>query len=91
MSTIKQCSRKPIVVFVKVDETFTMISYHRKCLIDLNKVIRGQGQGHMRIKVSKMMIFKIYLLCRFSTSQKKFQWFLIDTRPKYLKSLRPDF
>jgi len=41
------------------------------------KVIRGQGQGHVRLKVSKMTIFKIYLLCHFSTDQKKFKRFLI--------------
>jgi len=34
------------------------------------KVIRGQGQGHMRLKVSKMTIFKFYLLRHFSTNQK---------------------
>jgi len=34
------------------------------------KVIRGQGQGHVRLKVSKMTIFQIYLLCHFSTNQK---------------------
>jgi len=40
------------------------------------KVIRGQGQGHMRFKVSKMTIFKFYLLRHFSTNEKKFQRFL---------------
>jgi len=46
------------------------------------KVIRGQGQGHVRLKVSKMMIFKIYLLRHFSTNQKN--TVVSDTRPKYL-------
>jgi len=36
------------------------------------KVIQGQGQGHVRLQVSKMTIFKIYLLRHFSTNQKKF-------------------
>jgi len=34
------------------------------------KVIWRQGQGHVRLKVSKMTIFKIYLLRHFSTVQK---------------------
>jgi len=34
------------------------------------KVIRGQVQGHVRLKVSKMTIFKFYLLRHFSTDQK---------------------
>jgi len=41
------------------------------------KVVRGQGQSHVRLKVSKMTILKIYLLRHFSTDQKKFQPFLI--------------
>ena len=41
------------------------------------KVIQGQGQGHVRLKFSKMTIFKIYLLRHFSTNQKKFKRFLI--------------
>jgi len=45
-----------IVVFVRVDETF--------------KVIQGQGQCQVRLKVSNMTIFKIYLLRHFSTDQK---------------------
>jgi len=53
------------------------------------KVIRGQGQSHVRLKVSKMTIFKIYLLRHFSTYQKIPT--VSDTRPKYLKSLGPDF
>jgi len=36
-----------------------------------------QGQGHVRLKISKMTIFKIYILRHFSTDQKKFQRFLI--------------
>jgi len=43
----------------------------------------------VRPKVSKMTIFKIYLLCHFSTDQKNPT--VSDTRPKYLKSLRQDF
>jgi len=43
----------------------------------------------MRLKVSKMTIFKIYLLPFFNQSKKIPTVF--DTRPKYLKSLRPDF
>jgi len=34
------------------------------------KVIQGQGQGHVRLKVPKMTIFKFYLLRHFSTNQK---------------------
>ena len=65
-STIKlNAATNQIVVFVKVDESFTF------------KVIRGQGQGHVRVKFSKMTIFEIYLLRHFSTDQKKFQRFLI--------------
>ena len=37
----------------------------------------------------KMTIFKFYLLCHFSTSQKIPM--VSDTGPKYLKSLWPDF
>jgi len=40
-------------------------------------------------KVSKMTIFKFYLLRHFSTRQKIPT--VSDTRPKYLKSLRLDF
>ena len=36
------------------------------------KYSRRLGQGHVRLQVSKMTIFKIYLLCHFSTNQKKF-------------------
>jgi len=39
------------------------------------KVIRCQGQGHVRRKVSKMTIFKFYLLRHFSTNQKNFNGF----------------
>jgi len=53
------------------------------------EVIRGQGQGHVRLEVSKMVIFKIYLLRHFSTIKKIPT--VSDTRPKYLKSLWPDF
>jgi len=48
------------------------------------KVIRGHGQGHVRLKVTKTTIFKIYLLLKKIPT-------VSDTRPKYLKSLRPDF
>ena len=34
------------------------------------------GQGHVRLKVSKMTIFKIYLLRHFSTDQKNSNGFL---------------
>jgi len=34
------------------------------------KVIRGQGQGHVRLNVSKMTIFKIYLSAIFQPIQK---------------------
>ena len=47
------------------------------------------GQGHVRLKVSKMTIFKIYLLRHFLTSKKIPT--VSDTRPKYLKPFRPDF
>jgi len=78
-STIKlNAATNQIVVFVNVDETFTTF-----------KVIRGQGQGHVRLKVSKITIFKFYLLRHFSTNQKNPT--VSDTRPKYLKSLGPDF
>jgi len=42
------------------------------------KVIRGQGQGHVRLKVSKITIFKFYLLRHFSTNQKNSNgfWYL---------------
>jgi len=63
-----------IVVFVKVDETFTMTF----------KVIRGQGQGQVRLKFSKMTIFKFYLLRHFFNQSKNPT--VSDTRPKYLKS-----
>ena len=46
------------------------------------------SSGHVRLKVSKM-IFKIYLLRHFSTDKKNPT--VSDTRPKYLKSLGPDF
>jgi len=53
------------------------------------KIIRGQGQGHVRLKVSKMTIFKFYLIRHFSTNPKIPT--VSDARPKYLKALRPDF
>ena len=34
------------------------------------KVIRGQGQCHVRLKISKMTIFKIYLLRHFQPIKK---------------------
>jgi len=68
-STIKHnAATNQILEFVRVDETFTKMTF---------KVIRGQGQGHVRLKVSKMTIFKICLLRHFSTDQKKIQRFLI--------------
>ena len=51
--------------------------------------IRGEGQGHVRLKVSKMTIFKIYPSAIFQPIQKIPT--VSDTRPKYLKSLGPDF
>jgi len=53
------------------------------------KVIRGQGQGHVRLKVSKMTIFKIYpsTICQ---PIKKIPM-VSDTRPNYLKPLGPDY
>jgi len=63
-STMKHnAATNQIVAFVKVDETFTTMHM-------TFKVIRGQGQGHVRLKVSKMTIFKFYLLRHFSTNQK---------------------
>jgi len=58
-----------------------------------NKVMRGHGKGHMRLKVAKMTIFKFYHLPPFFNQSKKFKKIPVvsDTRPKYLKSLRPDF
>jgi len=56
------------------------------------KVIRGQGtqgQGHVGLKASKMTIFKFYLPCHFQPFKKIPT--VSDTRPKYLKSLGPDF
>ena len=53
------------------------------------KVIRGQGQGHVRLKVSKMTIFKMYLLRHFSTDQKIPT--VSETKPKYLKISRAEF
>jgi len=49
------------------------------------RVIRNRGQGHVRLKVSKMTIFKFYFLCHFSTNQKIPT--VSDTRPKYLKKI----
>jgi len=54
------------------------------------KVIRGRGQGHVRLKVLKMTIFKFYLR-HFSTNHKNRNPTVSDTRPKYLKSLGSDF
>ena len=51
--------------------------------------MQGQGQGYVKLKVSKMTIFKIYFFRHFSTNQKIPK--VSDTRPKYLKSLGPDF
>jgi len=76
MSTMKQnAATNQIVVFVRVDETFTMIWLSRSSEVRVKVV---------RLKVSKMTIFKIYLLHHFSTSQKI--QMVSDTRPKYLKS-----
>jgi len=44
------------------------------------KVIRGQGQGHVILKVSKMTIFKIYILRHFSTDQKNSNGFWYYTK-----------
>ena len=44
------------------------------------KVIRGQGQGHVRLKVIKMTIFKIYFLRHFSSNQKNSNSFGYETK-----------
>jgi len=63
-STMKHnAATNRIVVFVKVDET----DIHDDMTF---KVIRGQGQGHVRLKVSKMTILKFYLLTIFQPINK---------------------
>ena len=52
------------------------------------KVIRGQGQGHVRLKVSKMTIFKIYLLHHFSTNQKISNGFWYQTKISKISQAR---
>jgi len=56
------------------------------CLV---KFVDTLGQGHVRLKVAKMTIFKFYLLAIFQPIKKIPT--VSDTRPKYLKSLRLDF
>jgi len=78
MSTIKlNAATNQIVVFVRVDEAFTMMTF---------KVIRGQGKGH----VSKNDDFQNLSRPPFFKRSKKFRWFL-KLDQNNLKSLRPDF
>ena len=77
-STIKlNAATNQIVVFVKVDETFTMVWLSRS--------------SEVRVKVTcKNDDFQILSPPPFFNQSKKFPA-VSDTRPKYLKSLGPDF